>query len=148
MATGFAYGQGVVGQYGSTAARRVDWLTDTIKVALLLNTYTPDVDLHDFYNDVSPFETSGTLYTAGGVTLGGKTLTYDNATNETRLDANDAVWGPGASFTAYFAVVYKDTGAAATSPIMGYVDFGGVQTVTLGTFTIQWNATGVIKGTV
>lgn len=137
------FGAGLLGQYSATAARRVDWVSDTIKVALTTSTYVPDQDVHDFFNDVTN-EVTGTGYTAGGVTLGSKTTAYDSATNETRLDAADAAWTT-ATFTARIAVVYKDTGTASTSPLLGYVDFGGDQTVNAANFTIVWDATGVLK---
>lgn len=143
--TAFRYGLGVLGQYSATAARRVDWVTDTIKVALLKEGYIPDQDVHDFFSDVSAQEIAGAGYTAGGVALGTKTATYDAATNTTRLDAADSEW-VAASFTAYYAVILKDTGVAATSPLLGYVDFGENKTVSSGTFKIEWDSTdGVIR---
>lgn len=143
MATANWYGQGLLGQYSVTAARRVDWVTDTIKVALTTSAYTPDQDVHDFFNDVTN-EITGTGYSAGGVTLGSKSTSYDTTSNETRLIAANAQW-TSASFTAAKAVIFKDTGTASTSPLLGYVDFGGNETVSSGTFTIQWDATGVLK---
>jgi hypothetical protein len=112
-------------------------------VALTTSAFTPNQDTHNFFDDVTN-EVSGTGYTAGGVTLAGKTTAYDTGTNEMRLDANDVSWTT-ASFTARRAVIYKDTGTAGTSPLLGYVDFGGDQTVSSGTFTITWDATGVLK---
>ncbi len=143
--TAFWYGLGLRDQWGATAADRIDWVTDTIKTALTTATYTPAQDTHDFFNDVTN-EISGTGYTAGGVTLGSKTLTYDTGTNETRLDAADAQW-TSASFTARIAPTYKSTGVASTSHLMSYVDFGGDETVASGTFTIQWASSGVMKVT-
>lgn len=144
--TAFWYGLALRDQWGATAADRIDWVTDTIKTALTTSSYTPAQDTHDYFNDVTN-EITGTGYTAGGVTLGSKTLTYDTATNETRLDAADASWTT-ASFTARLAVTYKDSaGASSTDHLMGYVDFGGDETVSSGTFTITWDATGVLKVT-
>jgi hypothetical protein len=138
------YGNALLGQFSTTAARRVDWATDTIKTSLHTSSYTPNQDTDDFFNDATN-EITGTGYTAGGVTLGGKTTAYDSASNEARLDANDAQW-TSASFTARIAVTYSDTaGANTTDPVMGYVNFGGDETVASGTFTIQWDATGVLK---
>ena len=137
------YGLSLRGQYGTTAANRLDWDADTIKVALTTSSYTPDPDTHDFFNDVTN-EITGTGYTAGGDPLVTSAVTYDTGTNETRLDSDDAQW-TSASFTARNAVIYKDTGSAATSPLMGHVLFGGDETVSSGTFTIQWDATGVLK---
>lgn len=137
------YGLSLRNQYGATSTNRVDWVTDTIKVALTTSAYTPNQDTHDFFDDITN-EVTGTGYTAGGVTLTTKTTAYDTASNETRLDADDAIWATS-SLTARYAVVYKSTGTASTSPLLGYVDFGGDQTTSAADFTIQWDATGVLK---
>lgn len=140
------FGAGLAGQWSATSARRVDWVTDTIKTLLTTSSYTPDQDTHDFKNDVTN-EISGTNYVAGGVALSNKSVTYDSASNETRLDADDASWSD-ASFTARYAVTYSDTaGAASTDPVLGYVDFGGDEVVSSGTFEIRWDSTGVLKVT-
>jgi hypothetical protein len=142
MAVASVYGLHARDQYGTTAASRIDWVTDTIKEALTTSAHTLGKDTHDFFDDLTN-EVSGTGYSAGGVTLGGKTLTYDAGSDEARLDANDAQW-TGASFTARHSHTYKDTGTPATSHLMSYVDFQGDETVSSGTFTIQWAANGVI----
>src|SRR5438552_5213265 len=143
-ATANWYGQAYTGQWSATAARRVDWVGDTIKVALCTSTYTPNQDTHVFFSDITN-EITGTGYTAGGVGLAGKSVSYDSATNETRLLASASSWTT-ATFTYRYAIVYKDTGSAATSPLIAYFDTGGIQTVTLGTETITWDATfGVVK---
>lgn len=126
--------------------------SDTIKVALLGSGYSFNQDTHEFFSDVSASQISaGAGYTAGGATLASKTVTVDAATNETRFDAADTVWTvpSGNTLTAYFAVIYKDTGTASTSPLLGYVNFGGAVTATASgasaTFTITWAATGILK---
>lgn len=124
----------------------VDWVADTIKVALVASTYTPDQDTHDFFDDVDQDEISGTGYTTGGATLGNKTRTYDSGTNKITLDADDITtdW-TSASFTARYAVIYKSRGGAASADeLIGWVDFGGDQTVSGGTFSIAWNAAGLV----
>ena len=89
--TATCYGKHFEGQWGSTAARRIDWPADTVKCMLTTNAYTPDPDTHDFINDVTN-EVTGAGYTAGGATVGSKTVTYDSATNETRMDCADPAW--------------------------------------------------------
>lgn len=143
MATAKWFGLGVTDQFGATAADRIDWVGDTIKESLHTATYTPNQDTHNYFDDATN-EIAGTGYTAGGVTLGSKSLTYDTGTNETRFDAADAEW-TSASFTARIGVVYKSTGTASTSHLMGWHDFGGDQTVSTGTFTIQYAASGALK---
>jgi hypothetical protein len=44
--------------------------------------------------------------------------------------------------------VRKDTGTAATSPLLGYVDFGADVSATGAAFTITWDATGVLKAVI
>jgi hypothetical protein len=141
--TAKVYGLHARDQYGTTANDRVNWTGDTIQTSLHTVTYVPAQDTDDYFNDATN-EITGTGYTAGGVVLGSKTLTYDTATDEARLDAADAQWTT-ASFTARIAVVWVNTaGASTTDHLMSYVDFGADETVASGTFTIQWASNGVI----
>lgn len=123
-----------------------DWDTDTIKVALATSTYTPNQDTHDFFNDVTNELPTAGGYTAGGLTITTPTITYDTASNEVRLDCDDPAW-TSATFTARYAIWYKSTGTASTSPLIGYMDFGADATVSSGTFTITLNASGAFKAT-
>jgi hypothetical protein len=137
------------GQFLAKALNKeVDWDSDTIKVALLSSSYTPNQDTHDYYDDVSTYEVSGTGYTAGGQTLGSKTVSYDAATNVIVLDAADTTW-TSSTITARYAVVYDDSGATAgAKALIGYVDFSSDQSSTSGNFTITWDATGIVRITV
>ena len=121
----------------------VDFLVDTIKVALVTSSYTPDQDTHDFYDDITNEVANGNGYTTGGATLANKSVTKDNVNNRSVLDADDTAWTTS-SFTARGAVIYKDTGVASTSPLICYKDFGSDKTVSSGTFTISWNAAGIL----
>ena len=127
--------------------KEVDFDSDTIKVALLTSSYTPDQDAHDYFNDVSTYEVSGTGYTTGGITLASKTATYDSGTNVIVLDAADVTWS-SSTITARYAVVYDSTGTSSTSALIGYVDFGSDQSSTNGNFTITWDSTGIVRITV
>jgi hypothetical protein len=119
----------------------IDWLSDTIKLALTTSSYTPSA-AHDFFNDVTN-EISGTGYTAGGVTLGTKTRT--NVSTTAVLDAADAQWTTATITNARYGVLYKSTGTASTSPILGIYDFGSDQSVSGGTFTVQFSANGCYR---
>lgn len=127
--------------------KEVDFDSDTIKVALLTSSYTPNQDTHDYFNDVSSAEVTGTGYTAGGATLASKTATYDAGTNVIVLDAADITFS-SSTITARYAVVYGSTGTASTSPLIGFVDFGSDQSSTNGNFTITWDSTGIVRITV
>jgi hypothetical protein len=68
--------------------KEIDWDSDTIKVALLSSSYTPNQDTHDYFDDVSTYEVTGTGYTTGGITLASKTSTYDGTNNVIVLDGH------------------------------------------------------------
>lgn len=121
----------------------IDLDTDTIKVALVTSSYTPNQDTHDFFDDVTN-EVSGTGYSAGGATLANKSVTADNTDNEGVFDADDVSWSTS-TITARAAVVYKSTGTASTSALICYIDFGSDKISTAGTFTIAWNAEGIVN---
>jgi hypothetical protein len=138
--------------YGNFLAKalnkEVDWDSDTIKVALLTSSYTPNQDVHDYFDDVSTYEVTGTGYTTGGQTLGSKTITYDSANNVIVLDAADVTWS-SSTITARYAVVYDDSGStSASKALIGYVDFSSDQSSTNGNFTITWDSTGIVRLTV
>ncbi|NTW61852.1 hypothetical protein HGB25_00330 [Candidatus Saccharibacteria bacterium] len=120
----------------------LDLDTDTIKVALVTSTYVPNIDTHTMFSDVTN-EVVGTGYTAGGATLATATVVADNTGNTGVFDAADTTWTTS-TITARGAVIYKSTGTASTSPLLAYVDFVTDKISTAGTFTIAWNASGII----
>lgn len=121
----------------------IDLDTDTIKVALVTSSYTPDQDVHDFFDDVTN-EVVGTGYSAGGASLASKVCSADNTDNEGVFDADDVSWTTS-TITARAAVLYKSTGTASTSALIAYIDFGSDKVSTAGTFTIAWNAEGILN---
>lgn len=142
MATTKTYGSLITKAFN----KEVDWDTDTIKVALVSSSYTPNQDSHDYWDDVSSYEVTGTGYTAGGATLGSKTVGYTSGTNVTKFDAADVSW-TSSTITARYAVVYLSTGSSSTSPLIAYVDFGSDQSSSSGTFSITWSASGIFTTT-
>ena len=120
---------------------------DTIKVALLTSSYTPNQDTHDFFDDVTSYQVSATGYTAGGATLASKTLVA--GTKLVTIDAADTSWTITGSVTFRYAVLYDATPATdATRPLIALVDFGADQTMNDGTLKITWNASGIVTLTV
>ena len=97
----------------------IDFSTDTFKIMLTTDAYAPDWDAHEFKSDVTD-EITGTGYTAGGATLTGVAWTY--LSGQATLAADSVIWTT-ATFTAHYAVIYKNTGVAGTSPLLSYVDF-------------------------
>lgn len=122
----------------------IDLDTDTINVMLVTSTYTPDQDAHEFRDDITN-EVSGTGYSAGGSALAGKAVTADNTDNEGVFDANDVSWTTS-TITARAAVLYKARGGASSADeLICYIDFGSDKISTAGTFTIAWNAEGILN---
>ena len=121
----------------------IDWEDDTIRCALTTSTYSPDKDTDEFFDDISN-EVVGVGYTAKGETLTTAAVNVDTVNDEVQLDSDNVQWTV-ATITARRAVIYKDTGTPATSPLIGWVDFGTDETVTAGTFSITVDADGWFK---
>ena len=115
--------------------KEVDLEADTIKVALYNNS-------HSFTATDTDYTTTNELATAGGYTQGGAALAGKAVTEAatTKWDATDLAW-TSATFTAYHAVIYD---SSVSNDLICSIDFGGAQTVTNGTFTIQWDTDGII----
>lgn len=123
--------------------KEIDWDTDVIKVMLCTSAYTPDQDTHQYKSSVTN-EASGTGYVAGGATLATSAPSYTAGTNTLVLDAVDTAW-TGSTITARYAVIYNSSpGTDATRPLIAYVDFGADVSTTAGTFTITWDAAGIV----
>lgn len=132
---------------------------DTINVALYNNSITPDNDvttdaLTGYNGATSQWVTANEVIdTTGGGTdwpAGGKSLAsvvVDVATADVVMfDAADLASGTTADIAnAYGCLVYDNT--LASKQGLSYNYFGGANSVTNGTFTIQWHANGIIRFT-
>ena len=127
-------------------AKEVSYTADTIKVMLCTSSYTPDQDTHVYKSSVTNEVASGGGYTTRGAALANKSIGYTAGTNVIKLDADDTVWS-ASTITARYAVIYVDTGVDATSVLLAYVDFGADQISSNGTFTITYDAAGIMTVT-
>ena len=117
-----------------------DLAAATLKLALFTSSYTPSANTDELYSGLSnEVSSSGTGYTTGGATVVSKASAYIDTTNAA-LDAADVAWS-SATFTARYGVLYN----TADSKIVAVYDFGGDKVVTGGTFTVTWNASGLVK---
>jgi hypothetical protein len=141
MAIAKAYGNFIV----KALNKEIDFNSDTIKVALLSSSYVPDQDVHDYFDDVSSYEVTGTGYTAGGATISNCTVTYTGATNTCKLDGDDATWS-SSTITARYAVIYDSTpGTPGTNPLIAYLDFESNQSSDSGDFKMIWGTNGILS---
>jgi hypothetical protein len=106
-------------------------LSDTIKCVLVDTTlYTVSINVHEFLSDI----TSGArVATTSGLSSKDSTLGVFNAGTVTFTAVS------GAQCSAI--VIYKDTGSAATSPLIVYIDVATGLPVTPngGDITVTWD---------
>lgn len=131
--------------------------SDTVKAALFNNTGTPDKDAavaSTGYNTgawVTANEVTGASeWVAGGRALASKTFTTPS-TGVFMFDAADLTGVATVTMSGIMGcLVYDDTLTAGTVADQGvsFHWFGGAQSVTAGTFSVIWNASGLIRFTV
>lgn len=121
----------------------IDWVNDEVRVSLHAGTVpsATDQDTWNYFDDCSASE----LATAGGYDAGGKeittrTLTYDSSSNTVRLKGDPVAW-TNATLSSTWASIRKYDVTPGSAPLMAYVDFGGTQTVSAGTFQITPDVT-------
>ena len=137
--------------FENTAA--LDLNSDTFKAALYDNDITPSqtvTSANTAYNagqwTASGNEvTDGAEWATGGVALTSVTSAFSS--NVFTFDAADTASGTSATLAAVFGcLVYDDT---LTTPVADqgvcFNYFGGTNSVTDGTFTIQWHANGIFQ---
>jgi hypothetical protein len=130
----------------------IDLPNDTIKVMLVDDSYTPDAD-HDFADDVSADELSGTGYAAGfggagRKTLASKSFSTDTANDRAEFTADALVWSAIDAGTAKYAIFIKEITNDAASRLLFALDLdsGGSGIVTNGgDLTVTPNADGFLQ---
>lgn len=91
---------------------QINWMTDTVKCILVdTGAYTPQTAVHQYLSDIP---TSARI--AGPVTLTGKATTGGAA------DASDCTFPAVSGASIEAIIIYIDTGAEATSPLIAYID--------------------------
>lgn len=127
----------------NTAA--IDLNSDTIRCALftdaIAGSFVFDSNIGYGTAPWNANEVVGTGYTAGGVALA--TPTVGITSGVVAFDAGDAQWTT-ATITARGALVYDDTLAAGSKYGIVAVNFGSDFSSTAGTFTVTWNAAGIL----
>lgn len=129
------------------AARQAfDFLGGTIKAALFDNAHTPDPTADEFLSDLTNEVSTGAYPDYARQTLGTKTITQ-GAANKVVFDAADVSFGASVTIAARYMYLFLDTGVAATSKLMGYIDLndGGATNVAsvASAFSVAWNANGI-----
>ena len=111
-------------------AAAINFVDDTIKVALVKNTYPQDLTNDEFFSAIA------TYVVGTPQTLASKTITNGV------FDAADVTYTTvPAGSTMEGVVIYKDTGVAGTSALLAYVDdiTGFPLAANGGDITIAWS---------
>jgi hypothetical protein len=114
------------------ATGQINWTNDNIKVVLIDEAlYTVNLVTHEFLSDIPA---GARISTTPNLT--GKTIAAGVA------DAADAVFTAVSGATAEAIAIYKDTGVAATSPLISYdnVASGVPLTPTGSDVTVVWDS--------
>lgn len=108
----------------------INFVSDTIKVMLVKNTYAQNLSTDEFISTVSPYRLNTDQ------TLASKSVTAGV------FDAGDVTFtAVTAGDTSEGVVIYKDTGVEATSPVIAYIDTitGFPLATNGGDITAQWD---------
>ena len=121
----------------------IDMESDTIKLALITDSYTLDEDGHTHFDDITN-EVTGTGYTAGGIVISNITVTVDNTDDKAYISADNPEWDSVTFDTpARGAILYKDTGTASTSPLIMEIAFTADQDPQDVDFVVAWDPDGI-----
>ena len=142
MATFQWLGPALVNQYNGGTA--VDWDTDvvagsggSIRMGLYTASWTPNPDTHFTVMDVGTAnEVSGSGYNVNGTVIPTRSVNIDGGNNRVGLLGGDVLWGTATIASIRYAVVYRFSGTAPTSPLLCYADLGA-QSVTAANFTVD-----------
>lgn len=143
MATPVVYDQFKLKQHNSGTG--INLATDTIKVMLITATTAP-AQANAFISDINTNQVTGTNYVAGGTAI--STVTCTLSTDTVIWNHASITWLQNAAgfSTARYAIWYKDTGLATTSPVIMYMDLGSNVGNVAGDLVLSVNAgTGVLN---
>jgi hypothetical protein len=117
----------------------LDWLADTLKMALFTNSITPAFDTDTAYS-ASPYTSNEVGSPSGGVALSSTTITVATGVILT-FDCADIAWSSQTFSGAVCGVVYDDTLGTKNVIMLNY--FGGAYGPTSGVFTVLIPASGL-----
>lgn len=112
----------------------IDWVADTIKAVLVdAADYTVNLATHQFLSDIP-----APARVATSAAFTGKTATAGVA------DADDIVFGAVTGDQSEALVIYRDSGSAATSQLIAYIDTAtGLPVLpNSGDINVVWASTG------
>ena len=122
------------------ARAAINYASNSFK-CLLVSSVPSEANLDSWINrsDVTN-EVSGTGYTAGGVAVTATVGSVGTTNNRVAITFGNVSPGwRGSTITAAAAIVYQDTGVAATSKLVTMVDFGGNVSSSSGNYSVTFS---------
>lgn len=121
----------------------VDMEADPFRIVLLGEGYVPGAH-HAVLADVIGHEVpDGNGYVAGGRELTNTVWIQDG--ERVRFDADDVQWTEATFSARYAAIHVANPLADAVNPLVCLLDFAALKTVSAGTFTVRFNADGILS---
>lgn len=118
----------------------IDFDVNTFKV-LLVSSIPSETNLDAWANrsDVTN-EITGTGYATGGIAQAFTLDAIDTTNNRQSVTWTNITNGwTSATFSAVGAIIYKNSGAAATDVLLHFVDFGGTVSCSNGSYSITYS---------
>jgi hypothetical protein len=107
----------------ATGFRVVDFSNATVKFSLLTDSWVPDIDNDEYWDDVYLNELTSSDGYSGGYVLT-INVAYNTATHRAEIDTTNPTWSFTAEKTFRWGVLWEDTGTPSESPIVGWIDLG------------------------
>lgn len=129
---------------GELLKGNIDLENDTINLAFMDPSYSPDKDSDTYWSDINSNEATDSGGSGiGPVALSNKAVSIDDSNDRAEFDADDVTKTNQTTDTDKF-VIYKDTGSASTSNLICSVDIdeGKLQPVD-GDLSITFSSEGI-----
>lgn len=127
--------QQILRQHSHRPEHHLRWLVDDLRVSLILDIDGFPIDSAAYFSQITEIEAPG--YIPGGEPLLQPGIMWDQPTRQVRLHCAPSRWE--GTFTAEAAIIWKNVGDDARSPLLGIFDFDGPRMSVDGEFVIDWD---------
>ena len=113
------------------------WVPQAMQVMLMKPSFVPNIDTQLRFSDVAAEEVAaGGGYLTGGLVIASRQISYDALNNEYNMLGDDVIWGPGATFSTRYGIIYEQS--TADKYLWGLLDFGQQYDVVNGYFAVDF----------